>query len=38
VVADWREPGTIRLAFIPFYNSYSDLARLEQILRQSLRA
>jgi kynureninase len=38
VVADWREPGTIRMAFIPFYNSYSDLARLEQILRQSLRA
>ncbi|NDD50315.1 MAG: kynureninase [Flavobacteriia bacterium] len=38
VVADWREPGTIRMSFIPFYNSYSDLARLEQILRQSLRA
>jgi len=26
------------MSFIPFYNSYSDLARLEQILRQSLRA
>ncbi len=38
VVADWREPGTIRMAFIPFYSSYEDLARLEQILRQSLCA
>jgi len=36
VVADWREPGTIRMAFIPFYSSYEDLARLEQILRQTL--
>ena len=36
VVADWREPGTIRMALIPFYSSYEDLARLEQILRQTL--
>ncbi len=38
VVADWREPGTIRMAFIPFYSSYEDLARLEQVLRQTLSA
>lgn len=36
VVADWREPGTIRMAFIPLYSSYEDLARLEQILRLTL--
>jgi kynureninase len=36
VVADWREPGTIRMAFIPLYSRYSDLARLEQALRKTL--
>ncbi|MDG1252395.1 MAG: kynureninase [Schleiferiaceae bacterium] len=38
VLADWREPGTIRMAFIPLYSSYEDLARLEQILREILTA
>lgn len=36
IIADWREPGTIRFAVAPLYTSYRDLARLEATLRQAL--
>jgi len=36
IIADWREPGTIRFAVAPLYTSYQDLARLEVTLRQAL--
>ena len=36
VYADWREPGTVRMAVAPLYSSYRDLARLEALLTESL--
>jgi kynureninase len=36
VYADWREPGTVRMAVAPLYSSYRDLARLEALLAESL--
>ena len=32
VVADWREPGVIRVAPVPLYNTYSDVMRFAEIL------
>jgi kynureninase len=36
VVVDWREPAVIRMAPVPLYNSFEDIARFGIILRESL--
>jgi kynureninase len=36
VVADWREPDVLRIAFAPLYNTYSDAARFLESLDQAL--
>jgi kynureninase len=37
VVADWREPDTIRLAPVPFYNTFGDSWRAAEQLAGALR-
>ena len=37
VVADWREPDVIRVAPVPLYNTFSDVFRFSQILKNCLR-
>ena len=36
VVVDWREPAVIRMAPVPLYNSFEDIARFGLILKESL--
>lgn len=36
VIADWREPGVIRVAPVPLYNSFEDVFRFAEIFRKSL--
>jgi len=36
VIADWREPDVIRTAPVPLYNSYKDIDRFVQILKNCL--
>lgn len=38
VVADWREPDILRVAPVPLYNSYTDIATFVERLEQSLPA
>ena len=37
VIADWREPDVVRIAPAPLYNSYEDVYRFVEILRNELR-
>jgi kynureninase len=37
VVSDWREPDVIRVAPVPLYNSFEDVYRFSEILRECLR-
>lgn len=36
VYADWREPDVIRVAPVPLYNSFTDVFRFAEILRECL--
>ncbi|MCF8715841.1 kynureninase [Joostella atrarenae] len=36
VITDWREPNVIRLAPTPFYNSFEEMYRFGQILKQGI--
>jgi kynureninase len=37
VIADWREPDVIRAAPVPLYNSFADVYRFAEILKDCLR-
>jgi len=37
VIADWREPDVIRVAPVPLYNSFMDMFRFAEILKNCLR-
>jgi kynureninase len=37
VIADWREPDVIRVAPVPFYNSFEDVFNFVDILKKSLK-
>jgi kynureninase len=36
VIADWREPDVIRIAPVPLYNSYSEIATFITMLKEIL--
>ena len=38
VICDWREPDVIRAAPVPLYNSFEDVFRLGEQLKQALKA
>jgi kynureninase len=37
IIADWREPNVIRVAPVPFYNSFEDVYRFANIFINSLK-
>lgn len=37
VIADWREPNVIRIAPVPLYNSFTDVYRFGEILKNSIQ-
>jgi kynureninase len=37
VIADWREPDVIRVAPVPLYNSFADVFRFAEVLKDCLR-
>jgi kynureninase len=36
VIADWREPGVIRVAPVPLYNTFEEVFRFAEIFRDAL--
>ncbi len=36
VIADWREPGVIRVAPVPLYNTFEDVFKFSQIFQKAL--
>jgi kynureninase len=36
IIADWREPDVIRIAPVPLYNTYSDVFKFSQILKEAV--
>lgn len=36
VIADWREPNVIRMAPVPLYNSFEDVYRFGQLLKNAI--
>ncbi len=38
VMIDWREPNVMRMAPVPLYNSFDDVCRFGEILRECLRS
>ncbi len=38
VIADWREPDVIRVAPVPLYNTFSDVYKFMEILKNSLQS
>jgi kynureninase len=38
IIADWREPDTLRLAPVPLYNSFRDVARAVDALERAVAA
>lgn len=36
VIADWREPDVIRIAFVPLYNSYEEVYKFSRLLKEVL--
>ena len=36
VIADWREPGVIRVAPVPLYNTFEDVFRFAEIFKKAL--
>ena len=37
VIADWREPDVIRVAPVPLYNSFTDVYKFAEILKDCLK-
>ena len=37
VIVDWREPNVIRMAPVPLYNSFEDVYRFGQVLKNALQ-
>lgn len=35
VIADWREPGVIRMAPVPMYNRFEDIYRVAELIKSS---
>ncbi|HLM00589.1 MAG TPA: hypothetical protein VK400_06005, partial [Pyrinomonadaceae bacterium] len=38
VIADWREPDVIRVAPVPLYNTFTDVFRFAEILKDCLKS
>ena len=36
IIADWREPNVIRMAPVPLYNTFEDIFRFGEILKNAL--